>query len=539
MSGRPARPSSGTRRHPAAPDGTAERTGRPVRHRAGDTSRDRPERADRDRTDRVGGVTRPVPVPPSELVELDVGPVAHRGLCVARAGGRVVFVRHALPGERVRVRITDVSHDRYWRADAVEILVASPDRVAPPCPHARPGGCGGCDWQHATPAAQRRLKARVVEDALRRLAGLERAVLVEALPSEGPDGLGWRTRMRFSRTPDGGVGLRAHRSHEVVPTPDCKIAHPLLARVIADPVFLTGDGSPEVTGQAVELVAMPGDAVAYSTRSGGWRVTETGLAADAEGPGPDRGEPAPVEVVETVEGREFRLEPGVFWQVHPAAAATLVAAVREAAAAAAGDTALDLYCGAGLFAAFLAEAVGPTGRVIALESDEAAVRSAARSLADLPWVSLRSLRVTPATVRGLVGAADQPAAPADGLPAGGATPGPARRAVDVAVLDPPRTGAGREVMTELLAHRPRRVVYVACDPAALARDVAVAAGEGYRLTELRAFDLFPMTSHVECVATLEPAPGGATGAAGAAGSEDAAGSVEPARPGMGSTALPR
>ncbi|EFC85690.1 RNA methyltransferase, TrmA family [Parafrankia sp. EUN1f] len=434
--------------------------------------------------------------------------MAHHGLCVARADGRVVFVRHALPGERVLARITDVSHDRYWRADATEILVASPDRVEPPCPHARPGQCGGCDWQHATLDAQRRLKATVVEDSLRRIAGLERAVRVEPLPAKADDGLGWRTRMRFARTPDGGVGLRAHRSHQVVATPDCRIAHPSLAQVIADPVFLQGPAAPERTGQAVDLVATKltasgttSDAVAFSTGSGSWQLVrlrpEDGLepvapeAGAAEEPvevaGP-AGVAEAVEVVETVEGRSFRLEPGVFWQVHPAAAATLVDAVRAAAAAAPGETALDLYSGAGLFAAFLAEAVGPTGRVIAMESDEAAVRSAARSLADLPWVSLRSLRVTPATVRGLIGGSDRQ---------GGG--------VDVAVLDPPRTGAGREVMAALLAHRPRRVVYVACDPAALARDVAAAAEEGYRLTALRAFDLFPMTSHVECVATLEPA----------------------------------
>lgn len=471
------------------------------------------------------------PAPPNELVELEVGPVAHHGLCVARADGRVVFVRHALPGERVRARITDVSHDRYWRADAVEILSASPDRVTPPCPHAGPGLCGGCDWQHVSLDGQRRLKAQVVEDALRRIAGIERSVRVEppaagaktavgaASDAVGPwpvdDGLGWRTRMRFSRTPDGGVGLRAHRSHRVVPTPDCRIAHPLLASVLADADFLLDTASPERTGQAVELVAMPagevlgevspatetgaGDAVAWSTRSGGWQVISIRSGGGLDSARPDvaaagAGAPAggDVEVVETVLGRSFRLEPGVFWQIHPSAAEALVRAVGEAIGAAAGDTALDLYSGAGLFAAFLAQSVGSSGRVIALESDEAAVRSAARSLSDLPWVSLRSLRVTPATIRGLVGAGE--------------------RGVDVAVLDPPRTGAGREIMAALLQHRPRRVVYVACDPAALARDVAAAAAEGYLLTALRAFDIFPMTSHVECVATLEPAErGGADG----------------------------
>src|SRR5262245_35373618 len=141
--------------------------------------------------------------PEDELLELTVGQVAHGGSCVARADGRVVFVRHALPGERVRARVTDRSHDRYWRADAVEILEPSPDRVVPPGPHAGPGLCGGCDWQHATPRAQRRLKAQVVADALRRQGGLPArvtdrddrddkdapglAVSVEPLPGVGGD----------------------------------------------------------------------------------------------------------------------------------------------------------------------------------------------------------------------------------------------------------------------------------------------------------------------------------------------------------------
>ncbi|WP_131769957.1 TRAM domain-containing protein, partial [Candidatus Protofrankia californiensis] len=116
-----------------------------------------------------------------DVIEVEVGSVAHGGSCVARDNGRVVFVRHALPGERVRARLTDTSHDRYWRADAVEVLRASPERVVPPCPHAGAGRCGGCDWQHASLVAQRRLKAEVVREQLRRLAGLDCPVEVEAV----------------------------------------------------------------------------------------------------------------------------------------------------------------------------------------------------------------------------------------------------------------------------------------------------------------------------------------------------------------------
>ena len=153
--------------------------------------------------------------PPSgagEVLELTAGGVAHGGWCVARdPGGRVVFVRHTLPGERVRARVT-VATASVARAEAVEILQASPDRVEPRCPHAHPGGCGGCDWQHASLAAQRRLKAEVISGQLRRIAGLDREVTVEPVPGD-EDGLGWRTRVRFSVGPDGSAGLLAHRSH--------------------------------------------------------------------------------------------------------------------------------------------------------------------------------------------------------------------------------------------------------------------------------------------------------------------------------------
>jgi len=477
--------------------------------------------------------------PTGELIELTVGQVAHGGSCVARADGRVVFVRHALPGERVLARVTDRGRDRYWRADAVEILDPSPDRVTPPCPHAGPpraagpgrpaalgsgglGGCGGCDWQHAAPVAQRRLKAQVVAEALRRQGGLAAhvaepagatptgdapagatpawdgspsagdatslAIAVEGVPGAGlDDGLGWRTRMRFAVTATGQVGLRAHRSHQVVATPDCRIAHPLVADAVATRRF--------PGAESVEVAA--------SVSAGEVSVRWFGPGGQPDASG--AGEPAGRALAERVRGREFQVDAAAFWQVHPAAAGTLVDAVLAALTPRPGERALDLYSGAGLFAAFLAEAVGPDGEVIALESDTAAVASAARSLADLPWVSVRPVRVTARTVRGAVGGPPRTASPspASSTPASSTVAG-SERAVDVAVLDPPRTGAGADVLAALLELRPRAVAYVACDPVALGRDLAVAASSGYRVTDVRGFDLFPMTAHVECVARLVP-----------------------------------
>ncbi|HEX6234352.1 MAG TPA: class I SAM-dependent RNA methyltransferase [Jiangellaceae bacterium] len=403
-----------------------------------------------------------------DRLELDVGPVAHGGICIARYDGRVVFVRHALPGERILARLTDV-RSRYWRADAVEILVRSPDRVPAPCPFAGPGRCGGCDWQHASLPAQRELKAAVVAEQLRRLAGLSIAVKVEPVPGGPDDGLGWRTRANFAVSPAGRAGLRRHRSHEIEPIGDCLIAH----RHIRDL---------DVPGRAwpgAESVA----AIASST--GERSVVIQSAAGDIAVPPLPDGTSVVVDgnrrtgrtyVTEQAAGRTWRVSGGGFWQVHPGAADVLVDAVIEALEPRPGERVLDLYAGVGLFAGALAARVGPAGSVVAVESNRRAVTDARRNLHDLPW-----LRLVPGRV--------DRALPAD--------------PVDVVVLDPPRTGAGADVVRGIAGLSPRAVAYVACDPAALARDVATFAELGYLLRDLRAFDLFPMTHHVECIALFE------------------------------------
>jgi tRNA/tmRNA/rRNA uracil-C5-methylase (TrmA/RlmC/RlmD family) len=447
----------------------------------------------------------------AEVLDLDVSGVAHGGWCVARDGsGRVVFVRHALPGERVRARVTDATAS-FARAEVVEVLRASADRVAPRCPHARPGGCGGCDWQHADLAAQRRLKAEVVRDQLRRIAGLDREVTVEPVAGDD-DGLGWRTRVRFSVGRDGTAGLLAHRSHDVVEVGDCPIAHPLVrARAVT--------GRDWAPARSVEVVVSPASGeraliVAPTPPGAGAGATSgaarAGLAGAADtvlvaGRGSrlttlsGRG-----SLRQEAGGRTWRVSVGAFWQVHPGAADALSAAVLDVLRPRPGEVALDLFCGAGLFAGALAGAVGPDGMVVAVDTDRAAVRDARHNLRATPWARVHAADAAAALARG-------------------GWPPPA-----LAVLDPPRTGVPRQVIERLLAQRPgakgapeaagaagtggsglRAVAYVSCDPATLARDIAVFAGLGWRLDGLRAFDIFPMTHHVECVASLMPeqAPG--------------------------------
>ncbi|MGH3671918.1 MAG: class I SAM-dependent RNA methyltransferase, partial [Pseudonocardiaceae bacterium] len=321
--------------------------------------------------------------------------------------------------------------------------------------------CGGCDFQHVDPDAQRRLKAQVVAEQLRRIAGLDVEVIVHELPG-GP--LGWRTRTRLAVDPTGKPGFRVHRSHEVLPVPACPLAVP----GSLDPV-LSQHWQP---GGELDVVA---------DDSGQVHVTQVG---------PHR---APIQLRGTgravwyAAGRRWDLSALGFWQVHPAAADALATLVGDWAAAPRAGLAWDLYGGVGLFASVLAGQVGPDGAVTVVETSRGAVADGQAALADLSQVRFVTGRVE----RVLAGSGTTPELP--GTP-------------DVVVLDPPRRGAGREVVTAVVGRGPARIVHLACDPAALARDLAAYLHGGYRLRELRALDAFPMTHHVECVALLT-APG--------------------------------
>ena len=376
----------------------------------------------------------------------------------------MLFVRHALPGERVRVRVTEDGGGSFCRADAVAVLSGSPERVAPPCPHAGPGRCGGCDWQHASGPAQRRLKADVVRDQFRRIADLEVDLTeVEALPGGL---LGWRTRVAFGVDATGTVGLHRHRSHEVEPLQHCPLGVPEVADASPAPAGVTG----------VEAVRGDDGAVTVLARRPG-----KGRQARGRRP-PDRMEVVvgPERVIRRVGQYRLTCDAAGFWQVHPDALPTFVVAVLDAVAPRSGETVLDLYCGAGALTIALAEAVGPTGRVIGVESSDRAVADATANLADLPWASATQARVDPAALAAL-----------DVAP-------------EVVIVDPPRAGVGIETMRALADLAPRAIGYLSCDPATLARDVRAVVDSGWRLAGLRAFDAFPMTHHVECLALIEP-----------------------------------
>jgi tRNA/tmRNA/rRNA uracil-C5-methylase (TrmA/RlmC/RlmD family) len=427
-----------------------------------------------------------------EEYEVEVGPVAHGGHCIARtAEGQVLFVRHALPGERVVARVTEGEEGaRFLRADAVRVLEASKDRIEAPCPYAGPGRCGGCDWQHAKPGAQRRLKGEVVEEQLRRLAGLtpeEAGWDGTVVPAEGdklPVGEvpAWRTRVQYAVDAEGRAGLRRHRSHEVEAIDHCMIAAPGVSELGIEKRDWTGMESVDAiaaTGsqdRQVILAPRPGARLPIVELDKPVSVMRVG---EKDG-GVHRVHGRPF-VRERADGRTYRVGSGGFWQVHPKSADTLVTAVMQGLLPRKGEMALDLYCGVGLFAGALADRLGEQGAVLGIESGKRAVEDARHNLAGFDRVRIEHGKVEAV------------------LPRTGITE------ADLIVLDPPRAGAGRKTVELLASLAPRRIAYVACDPAALARDLAYFRDGGYRVRTLRAFDLFPMTSHVECVAILEPA----------------------------------
>ncbi|WP_193596473.1 class I SAM-dependent RNA methyltransferase [Microbacterium sp. YJN-G] len=393
-------------------------------------------------------------------LDLDITGIAHGGTFIARHEGRVVFVPDAIPGERVRVRITDpderADKRSFWRAETLEVLEASPHRR----PHvwaeadvsrAPEDRVGGADLGHIELGEQRMLKRRVLQEALDKFAGPGLTAPEVTAVDEG-DGTGWRTRVSLHVDADGRVGPYAARSHRVIDVATLPLARP----GVAEAAFALRAQKPG----RVDLVE-PGD--------GRVRVL----------PRPEGARRGKQETVfERAGGRRFQVDAGGFWQVHPRAAETLQQAVAEALAGRVDEDAthFDLYGGVGLFAATLGEQ-GATD-IVTVESDRRATAYAAENLADLD-----AQAVTARVDRFLSGLPD-------GTRAG------------AVVLDPPRSGAGRGVVESIHALEPEAVVYVACDPVALARDLGTFRELGWQTASLRAFDLFPHSHHLEAVALL-------------------------------------
>lgn len=392
----------------------------------------------------------------SSFTELTLvtGSPANGGSCVARHEGRVVFVRYALPGERVRVRVT-ADRGSYWHAEVVEVIEPAADRTSSLCPIAGADGAGCCDLAFAVPEAARTLKAQVVANQLERLGGHHWSGEAEPLSDAGPTG--WRTRVRLEVGTDRRPGFHRYHSDELVTDLRCAQLPPGMLEGLAE-----GDWPPG----AQLHVALDDDGARHVVRT--LRQGKRTATNVVEGS---------YEAVQRLDGRSWHVPVTAFWQAHRDAAAVYSALIADWAQPSAGMTAWDLYGGAGVFAAALGDAVGESGRVLTVDTSRASTRAARAALADLPQVEI----VTESVRRALAAQ---------------------RASADVAVLDPPRAGAGREVIDLLAAAGVPRVVHIGCEAASFARDIGLYRGHGYAVDKLKVLDAFPLTHHTECVALL-------------------------------------
>ena len=387
-----------------------------------------------------------------QIVEVEIGAIAHGGHFVARHNGQVIFVRHAITGEICKIKITAVN-SKIAHADVIEVLTASADRITPPCKYA--GVCGGCDFQHISIAAQLKFKRDIILEQFLRIGKID--LIAEGFDFQvqqlaPTDGLHWRTRMDFAVSPSGKIGFYGARSNQVVEIDDCAIADERMK-------------VSELVGRSWKSDARVEVAVSSTSEIS---VMRSGRSISG-----------PTQLTEQVGGNSFRISPVAFWQGHRNAPTTLVKAAMAQLGIKAGDWVCDLYSGVGLFGAEILQQVGKQGVVNLIESDKTAVADARKIFAKHENVNIYA---------GLV---DQQLSQV--------------KRADLILLDPPRTGAGESVIKQMVKLRPRRIVYVACDPAALARDAKYLQESGYKLDHIEAFDLFPMTQHMECLAGFSPA----------------------------------
>ena len=395
----------------------------------------------------------------TDELTLTTGPPANGGSCVARHEGRVVFVRYALPGERVRVRVV-ADHGSYWHADVVEVLEASPDRIDPLCPIAGVDGAGCCDLAFVAQEAARRLKGAVVANQLAKLGGYHWCDEADAVaePVGSGEATGWRTRVRLDTSDDGRAGFHRYHSAELVIDLRCG----QLPESALD--GLSEGGWP---AGAHLHVALDDDGARHVVQSGP-RVGRRTATRVVEGS---------YEATQRVNERVWRVPVTAFWQAHRHAARVYSELVGAWAQLGDGMVAWDLYGGAGIFAAVLGEAAGDAGQVLTVDTSRGASRSARAALADLTNVS-----VVTDSVRRAISAQSQRA--------------------DVAVLDPPRSGAGREVIDLLATAAVPRIIHIGCEAASFARDIGLYLSHGYQVEKMRVFDSFPLTHHIESVAVL-------------------------------------
>lgn len=391
------------------------------------------------------------------MTELEITRMAHGGEGIAELDGRVVFVRGGYPGDVVRVAITQ-EKKRFARAEVTSVVTAGPYRVPQACPAAA-AGAGCCDFGDLDPEAETRLKADILLSQLTRLGRVSEPPEPELHALQPVRG--WRTRVRLGVDKQGRAGFRALGSHEIISVPCTQVAPGLL------------DGLLERTwtpgAEIVAVLDSTGERHVVETRRAprGRRVEKVSQVLEGSG-----------TVTERADDHTFHFPATAFWQAHSAAPDAYTGLIRSwlgDLAPADNTVGWDLYGGVGLFVPALADALGPEALIHSVDYSKAAAQLSQESLAD-HRVETHNTMVEKAV---------------------GTLPAPR-----IVVLDPPRTGAGDDVVDGVAAQQPERVIHVGCDPATFSRDVAAWGNNGYRLTRLAVLNAFPGTHHFEVMAEL-------------------------------------
>lgn len=386
---------------------------------------------------------------PGEILTLNIEKVAHGGFCVARHEGVVVFVRHCLPGEIVEAKLTSLAPGkRSWFAQTIKVIKPSTNRVESKCDFFKTDGCGGCDWQHTTSKYQRELKLEVLIEQLARFGQVNNAAEICSIHAVEPSEQNWRTRVRLVASPEGNWGFRKTRSHEIQEINKCLIADQSINEVLA--TLPKGNVDDQVL-----IVKSKDETIVYPVETRSSRAPNS---------------------VQEVDGHDFAVAGDGFWQVHPEAAAVLSNQIKKSINGLKIDSFADLYAGVGVLAHSVLQEF-PLAKAFVVEADRNAAQNTKENLKKFKNVQVINERVDRWTKS-------------------------IKNKMDVVILDPPRSGAGQNVMQQICAHTLQKIIYIACDPAALARDVLVANKYGWKLEVVVAFDLFPMTHHLESVAVL-------------------------------------
>ena len=381
-----------------------------------------------------------------DILTLDIGIIAHGGHFIARHNNQVIFVRHAISGEKANIKITFVN-SKFAFGDAIEILQSSKDRVQSPCKYSKPEGCGGCDFQHISIEYQRSLKKIIIQDQFKRIAKID--ISPDVISAEPSSGLHWRSRLDLAISNNGKAGLYSYKSNEVIEIDECLIA---VDKINKSEVF-------NKHWDKLDRLS-----VAASSEN---ELNINRLGKTLSGS---------VELKEKVDDYTYMISPKSFWQSHKNAPILLLHQVIKFANIKLGDKVCDLYGGAGLFTAPVSDLTGENGEIHLIERDNDCIKDAKKN-----FENKKNIIIHHGKVEQKLGKIKD---------------------IDVIILDPPRNGAGKQVIHQIIDKRPKSIVYVSCDPTSLARDTNILLENGYFLNHLVGLDLFPMTHHIECVASF-------------------------------------